>query len=249
MRYKALRQSCNKAMTLIEVVIALALFSMVAVFTISNTSVGLKLKNKLQGSSDYYHNIRTAVRQIERDISLAFHSYQDTKQGELNRQQKLATGPYETYTISSFFKGEKDKLLFSSSSHQRLYKDTNEMDTSEVSYYLESDPDNQGLFNLYKRQSTFVDEDIERGGSLYLIANGIESMSFRYLNPTLKNGEESWVEKWDSTSGDYVSMFPLAVEVTMVFVPIKQSEMKLKVVQKIKLLNPNNGDVSSAIGG
>ena len=240
MRYRTLPQSYKKAMTLIEVVIALALFSMVAVFTISSTSMGLKLKQKIQGSSDYYHNARTAIRQLDRDIGLAYHSYQNTKQGELNREQALSTNPYEAYTTGSFFKGEKGKLFFSSSSHQRLYKNTNETDTSEVTYYLEPDDKNPGLFNLYKRQSTFIDEDIEHGGSLYLIANGIESMTFRYLRTEAKDGDEYWVDKWDSTAGDFVSMFPLAVEVTLVFVPIQQPEKKLKVVQKIKILNPNN---------
>jgi general secretion pathway protein J len=249
MQYKTSPQSCKRAMTLIEVVIALALFSLVAVFTVSNTSVGLKIKQKLSGSSDYYHNIRTALRHMDRDISLAYHAYQDTKQGELNRQLLLTTSPKDalTYTTGSFFKGEKNKLLFSSSSHQRLYKNTTETDTSEVAYYLEEDNKNQGLFNLYKRQSAFIDEDFDHGGSLYLIANGIESIEFRYLSTETKNGDEYWVDKWDSTAGDFVSMFPLAVEVTLVFSPIKQAEKKFKVVQKIKILNPNNtGPVTSA---
>ena len=243
MRYKALRQLCNKrAMTLIEVVIALALFSMVAVFTVSNTAIGFKLKKKLVDSSDYYHNVRTALRHLDRDISLAYHSYQDTKQGELNRQQKVSTTPTDTnlYTIGTFFKGTKDKLLFSSSSYQRLYKNTNETDTSEVSYYLEPEEKSPGLYDLYKRQSTFIDENIEEGGSKYLIASGIESMNFRYLSTEAKDGDASWVDKWDSTAGDYVGMFPLAVEVTMVFIPPKNAGQKLTVVEKIRILNPNN---------
>lgn len=243
MLYKHSHQSCKKAMTLIEVVIAVALFSLIAVFTVSNTSAGFKIKSKLSASGDYYHNIRTALRQLDRDISLAYHAYQDTKQGELYKQQSLATAKYNSISneVGSFFKGEKNKLLFSSSSHQRLYKNTNETDTSEVSYYLQEDEKVPGTFNLYKRQTSFIDEDIENGGSLYLLANGIESMSFRYLSTEAKDGEERWVEKWDSTAGDFVGMFPLAVEVTLVFVPQPKSpEQQLKVVQKIKILNPNN---------
>jgi general secretion pathway protein J len=232
-------------MTLIEVVIALALFSLVAMFTISSTSLGLRLKQKIQGSSDYYHNARTAMRQLDRDISLAYHAYLDTKQGELNKKQQIAAHLYDNVypQLSSLFKGEKDKLLFSSSSHQRLYKNTNEEDTCITAYYLEADDKNPGLFNLYKRQSTFIDEDTEHGGAVYLIANGIESMSFRYLRTEAKDGDEYWVDKWDSTAGDFVDTFPLGVEVTLVFVPIQQPEKKLKVVQKIRILNPNNIDV------
>lgn len=240
-------------MTLIEVVIALALFSLLAVFTVSNTSVGFKIKSKLLDSSDYYHNVRTALRQLDRDISLAFHAYQDTKQGEIYKQQRVSAGTYDLTNneVGTFFKGEKNKLLFSASSHQRLYKNTNETDTSEVSYYLKEDEKTPGTFDLYKRQTSFIDEDIENGGSLYLVASGIESMSFRYLSTEARDGEEYWQEKWDSTAGDFIGMFPLAVEVTLVFVPQKKSsEQKLKVVQKIKILNPNNiGSATNASTG
>jgi general secretion pathway protein J len=253
MGYKTLHQSCNRAMTLIEVVIALALFSLIALFTVSNTSVGFKIKSKLLASSDYYHNVRTALRQLDRDISLAYHAYQDTKQGETYKQQRLIAGTKNSSTndVGSFFKGEKNKLLFSSASHQRLYKNTNETETSEVAYYLKEDENTPGVFDLYKRQSFFIDEDIEKGGSLYLVASGIESMSFRYLSTEARDGEPNWVEKWDSTAGDFVGMFPLAVEVTLVFTPQqKGSEQQLKMVQKIKILNPNNvGSSASVIAG
>jgi len=242
MRYKRSHQSCKKAMTLIEVVIALALFSLVAVFTVSNTSVGFKIKSKLLASSDYYHNVRTALRQLDRDISLAYHAYMDTKQGEIYKQQRLLAGTdFTGNETGSFFKGERNKILFSASSHQRLYKNTTETDTSEISYYLKEDEVSSGTFNLYKRQSAFIDEDIENGGSLYLVASGIESMSFRYLSAEARSGEEYWVEKWDSTAGDFIGQFPLAVEVTLVFSPQqKKTEQELKIVQKIKILNPNN---------
>ena len=243
MLYKHFHQSCKKAMTLIEVVIALALFSLIAVFTVSNTSVGFKIKSKLLASSDYYHNMRTALRQLDRDISLAYHAYQDTKQGEIYKQQRLTAGAYDLSNneLSSFFKGEKNKLLFSASSHQRLYKNTNETDTSEISYYFQEDEQNPGIFDLYKRQTSFIDEDIENGGSLYLVASGIESMTFRYLSAEAREGEEYWSERWDSTSGEFIGMFPMAVEVTLVFAAQqKKTEQQLKVVQKIKILNPNN---------
>jgi len=241
-------------MTLIEVVIALALFSLVAVFTVSNTSMGFRIKNRLSASSDYYHNVRTALRQLDRDLSLAYHSYQETAQGEIYKQQLVLAGSYtstDNNQPGSFFKGDKDKLLFSSSSHQRLYKNTNETDTSEVLYYLKEDEKDSNIFNLYKRQSQFIDEDIENGGPLYLVASGIESMTFRYLSTETRNGEEYWVEKWDSTMGDFISKFPLAVEVTLVFAPQqKGSEQKLKVVQKIKILNPNNiGSITNVSTG
>ena len=232
-------------MTLIEVVIALALFSLIAVFTASNTSVSLRLKEKLSGTSDYYHNVRTALRHFERDISLAFHSSHDTKLGEYYRQQNLEEEAYGTQNLRpyTFFYGDKDRLLFSTSAHQRKYKDVNETDIVEVEYYLEQQKDMPGVYDLYKRHSGLVDNLFEEGWQTYVIASGIESMKFRYLSTKLNNGEPYWVDKWYSNEGDFVSMFPQAVELDIVFSPIAKEQQKLRVLQKIKILNPNNIEV------
>ncbi|MFH1223540.1 MAG: type II secretion system protein, partial [Pseudomonadota bacterium] len=174
-------------MTLIEVIIALALFSIISLFTISNTSVGMRIRNKVASTNDYYHAARIALKTMNRDIALSFHAYSDSKLGEYYKSQAVLAGtltPEQYNAIPfSFFKGTKDKLSFSSTVHRRMYKNSNETDTCEISYYLETDQDNDSVYNLMKRESFFIDDKFEEGGPVSIVASGIESMSFRYFTP------------------------------------------------------------------
>lgn len=230
-------------MTLIEVIIALAIFAVISVFTVTSTTVGMRIKKKISGENDYYHSVRTVLRYLDRDISLAFHAYSDTPIGYSNRTTASKTNPLlSVYTPSSFFKGTKDKIFFTSTSHRRIYKDTNETDTCKVSYYLEQDADDPSIENLVKRESTFIDDKIEESGAKYIIASGVDSISFKYFSPKGISDDGTWSDTWDSTTGDNMNYFPLAVEVTIIMSPSDNKDQKLKVTEKIKLFNPNNLD-------
>jgi general secretion pathway protein J len=230
-------------MTLIEVMIALAIFAVISVFTISSTNMGLRIKKKITEQNDQYQTLRTVLRFLDRDISLAFHAFSDTKVGESNRAQAIKTNPLlAIYTPGSFFKGSKDKLFFTSSSHQRMYKDTNETDTCKISYYLEQNPDDQSVDDLIKRESAFIDDKLEESGARYVLASNVKSLSFRYYSPKGITDDGVWDEVWDSTQGERMGTFPMAVEVTIELVSPDNKEKTLKVVEKIKLINPNNID-------
>jgi len=234
-------------MTLIEVMIALAIFSAIATFAITSTKTGMDIKAKVSDDNDYYHTSRTLLRHMEKDISLAFHSSLDTSLGQQNRQNQ----PLQSvYVLASFFKGTRDSLLFSSTSHKRMYKNTNETDTCEISYTMVTDPKDSSKNNLVKRESTFIDDKIDEGGSTYILAEGIEKLQFRYLKPKIGDGEPAWVDRWDSTQGDYIYMFPLAVEVSLDLISPTNKDRVLNIVQKIKVLNPNNLDaIPIDVGG
>lgn len=245
-----LRTSCqayrckhSAGMTLIEVMIALAIFSTIAVFAVTSTRTGMTIKSKVSDENDYYHTVRTMLRHLQKDISLAFHASIDTRQGlEYKRQLPL----YSNNVVFSFFKGTKDSLLFSSSSHRRMYRDTNETDTCEISYTVETDPKDPSRNNLVKRESTFIDDKIEEGGAKYVLAEGIENLKFRYLRPKIGQMEPNWVDRWDSTQGEFMYMFPLAVEISVDVISPTNKEKKMSIVQKIKILNPNNLDSSAS---
>jgi general secretion pathway protein J len=228
-------------MTLIEVMIALAIFSVISIFTISSTDMGLRIKSKITKQNDTYQTLRTILRYLDRDISLAFHAFSDTKTGEMSRTQAVAANPLlAAYIPASFFKGTKDRLFFTSSSHQRMYKDTGETDTCKISYYIEQNPDDPEINDLIKRESTFIDDKIEESGARYVLASGVESISFKYYSPKGITEDGTWADVWDSTQGERMNTFPLAVEVTVVLASPENKEKKLKVVEKIKLINPNN---------
>ena len=247
MRLRILYQqyNCNnrRGMTLVEVMIALAIFSTIAIFAVTSTKTGMNIRAKVSDENDYYHTARTLLRHVEKDVSLAFHASSDTKQGQ---QLRVGQPNQSEYILASFFKGTKNSLLFSASSHRRMYKNTNETDTCEISYTLETDIKDPYKNNFIKRESPFIDENIEEGGSTYVLAEGVNNIVFRYLRPKIGVMESAWVDRWDSTQGDYMYMFPLAVEISFDLISPTNKDKSMHVTQKIKILNPNNIDPAAA---
>ena len=229
-------------MTLIEIMIALAIFSTIAIFAINSTKTGINIRSKVSDENDYYHTARTLLRHMQKDISLAFHAFSDTKKGQ---QYIMGQANPSEYVLASFFKGTKDSLMFSASSHRRMYKNTSETDTCEIDYILETNLKDSSKNNLIKRESTFIDDKIDEGGAKYVLAEGVENLRFRYLRPKIGEMESAWIDKWDSTQGDYMYLFPLAVEVSFDLISPTNKEQKLSITQKIKILNPNNIDANA----
>lgn len=225
------------AMTLIEILVAISLISMISILSVQTTIQGFNINNKILHSTDYYHLIRTTFRHFEKDVLLTFHSYLDTDYGSYLRQ---TINNDEEYKESSFFIGEKDKISFSTSSHLRVYRDSKETSIVEVSYYLDTDPEDARITNLYKRESIYVDDKFLEGGSSYVLIKDIDSLEFKYLDKQNMDVEPRWLDRWSSIEGETVNKFPIGVEM---IIKIKHNVLKndFLVFNKIvKLLNPNN---------
>jgi general secretion pathway protein J len=219
-----------KGMSLVEVVVTITILSFISIFTFTTTQTGFNVRNKSVAENDFYHSVRTTIRHIERDIMQAFHNYQDTSMGQLYYMQKTS---FKAYESKSIFIGTKDKLTFTSNSHRRMYRDTKETTTCEISYFLESNKDNPSVNDLLKRESTFIDDKLEEGGDIFTIGSDIESINFRYLGEI----PDVWLDSWDSLQRDTRYKFPVAVEVNIAF---KDREKTFLITQIVKLLNPNN---------
>jgi general secretion pathway protein J len=230
--------------------IALAIFSMIAIATVQSTTSAFKVDKSVSTETDFYQNIRIAFWHMERDIALAYHSLPDTKLGDYYRRQStIDSGIASQYKPTSFFTGTEEKLTFSSSSHKRLYKNTQETDTCEISYFPQSDEDDPSIQTLRKRESPFIDSDFDEGGVTFKIVDKIESVKFKYFTRKGFGAEGKWLDKWDSTDGEFRFMFPEAVEVIITVAdPFKKDE-KLSFTERIKILNPNNLQVNKTQQG
>ncbi len=238
----------KKGMSLVEVAIALSIFAVISMFTVSSTNMGMRIKKKIETDNDYYHGVRVVLRTVNRDISLAYHDFSDTALASSERAKKEFSGaPFEIYEPRSFFVGTKEKLFFTSSTHQRMYKNTNETDTCKISYYLEPDKDSPRLLNLIKTETVFIDDNRDYVGAKYVLASGVESISFKYYSPKGISDDGTWVEKWSSEEGDRIHTFPMAVELTLVFAHESSEDSKMEFVEKIKIINPNNIDAPAPL--
>jgi general secretion pathway protein J len=191
-------------MTLIEVMVSVAVLTMVAVLVhgvIDSLSRGKKAEAM---RSERVHAGREALQRIVRDLSSAYLSM------HVNANPTLITS-------KTAFVGKNsapfDRLDFTAFAHLRTDRDAHESDQAEVGYFARKDPEASDKMDLVRREQTPIDIEPTKGGLVDVIAEDIETFDLRYLDPKTA----MWGETWDSTQvSGQPGRLPLAVEVTLV---------------------------------
>lgn len=228
----------NKGFTLIEVVVAMSIFSMIALGTSTGVTRGLTVKKKVEKEWDEVHGIRTALFRLERDISLAFHIKKPAATGfaSLDTQNKW---------FKTFFIGKPEQLHFTSLSHRKLYSNLHESEMAEVGYRLIAHEEDMSKYRLVRREDPIIDEDSEKGGEEFPLLENIHKLTFRFFSKK----QDRWFDEWDTSRRDFEDQFPEAVEVKFSFKmttghPLGRgepsNEKEQEYIAKILISNPNN---------
>lgn len=197
------RRARARGVTLFEVVIAIAILSMVAVLingVVDSLSRGKKGESMRNERS---HAGREAMQRIVRDMSSAYLSVHVPVVPALITQQTVFVGrssiPY-------------DRIDFTAFAHTRTERDSPESDQAEVGYFAAPDPDITDKWDLVRREQTPIDAEPLRGGIRNVIAEDISEFHLRYLDPMTSQ----WIDTWDSTqAAGQPNRLPLAVSVTL----------------------------------
>jgi general secretion pathway protein J len=210
----------SRALTLLEVMVAIAILAMVSVL-IYGAFDGMNRGRKFLGQrADRYHQGRAAMSRIAMELSSAF----------LSLHQPLTQQQIRRLTIFVGTDGiPADRLDFTSFSHRRLNRDSHESDQNEISYFGSPDPDVSGKIDLARREASMIDIEPKKGGEVHVLVDDIELFELRYLDPTTS----LWTDTWDSTQvSGQPNRLPFEVKVTLVLKggPNKES---LKFVSKV----------------
>jgi general secretion pathway protein J len=194
-----------RGLTLLELLIASAILSLVAsMIWVAFDQTG-KMRTKLSERQEHDHLARVAITRITRDLRSAFLSL------HVNQEQRVAA-------VITTFKGRSgnggSRLDFTTFTHRRLRRGTHEGDACEVGYQLlehRGDDDVRGM-DLVRRESPRVDNDPERGGVIDVLIPGVKSFEVRFFDDVT----EQWTETWDTTqSTGQVGRLPPRVRVTL----------------------------------
>ncbi len=208
----------RQGFTLIEVLIALAIFSMIAAGTATAVMRGLSVKKKVEKEWESHQAIRATLTIMTQDISLAFHK---SKTQGLGFQT-----PERDKWFKSFFVGKSKELNFTSLSHRKQYENTHESELCEIGYQLQEK-------NLLRRLSTSPDADYDKGGKTQVLLENVENIEFRYY----MKSKNHWYDHWDFEHSDYRDKFPEAVEVILTR---HENAKKITVPTKIKVQLPKH---------
>jgi type II secretion system protein J len=214
--------------TLIEVLLALAIFTIIGLATVRQIQSIMLTKNTAFQEIDMYNGVRTAISIMGSDLSQAFHVLYD----DLGADAKQAVME-STPSPHSIFDGRKNEMVFTSLSHRVYYAERKETQQTEISYFLQQ-RQGEALPSLMKRDSGFIDADLYKGGPIYAILDNVTQLEFQYWDEKT----QKWVDDWNSDGQALRDRFPYAVKMKLAVGGAKNQ--KLQIETQFKLGDPNN---------
>lgn len=197
----------KKGFTLIELLVALAILSMLFAAVLQALTSVKKGGARAEALGNIYQMGRVTIDRITRDINMAF----------LVTDKKLLGTSADGAEVKTAFFGRSggglDAVNFTTMSHLKMYFNAKEADQAEVGYYTENDPEHEGLKVIMRRESPYIDGDIESGGASYIIATNVKKFELGYYD----GRKFEWVDEWNSESAYNKDQLPRAVRVKVVF--------------------------------
>jgi len=203
-------QARQKAFTLLEVVISVALMAIILGSAYACFDAGIRGKKMIEPRVEIFQNARVAMALMTADLRDACPLSKDFD----------FLGMHQT--ISEM---DADNLDFATHNYTPI-KDR-EADFCETSYYVEQDPTN-GLFTLFRRRNPIIAPDPLSGGSREEIATGLLGARFEYFDGF------DWYDTWGDLNGKKqtsnkdqpnMSGMPEAVRITLYFDPDPQAKI------------------------
>ena len=192
----------QRGLTLIEIALAVSILAFMGIATAGTIGRSFDAYEAVTGIDDKYHNVRMAMNRMARDISMAFIAPVQKVRDEDRQWKTIFKGGDE----SPF-----DELSFTSFSHRILLQDAKESDQCEITYFGKADEDDSSKINLMRREDWRLDDEPEKGGRVYVLAEDIKDFKLRYFDAK----DDDWTDEWDTEKSEFQGRLPSIVELTI----------------------------------
>jgi general secretion pathway protein J len=205
-----------------EVVIAIAITAFIGAIIGVSFNTTVVNKEVVESQAEKYRMLQTAMNRMVREIGAAFVS----DRYDVKRYRDAFDRPTN-------FIGARDKLLFSSLAHQRLYADAKESDQMVVEYQVKSSPDPKakGRSDLVRRSRAVLEERMDRGGTEDTLFEDAKKIEFQYWDSEKKE----WEDEWDTRRAERKSILPSRVKITLFAIDENGKEVRYTTQTRIML--------------
>ena len=193
----------NNGFTLIEILVATAVSSIILLMVYTMHHSIIQSVNSLSKTAHFYEEVNVAIYRMNRDFSCAYFDRFKEKLFFIgsNEYGDKSLGKVDFVTINSV-----DALLSG-----KISESTPLTDVFEVGYYLKQmeQPDQNGnyLYYLMRRSDITYDEDPLNGGDSSYILSNVVDCKFEF------GIAQRFTDKWDSRE---YRRFPNAVKTTLI---------------------------------
>ena len=211
-----------RGFTLMEVMVAVAITALMGTIVTMAFQTGFRAKELVEGEAEHYRMVRVALNRMAREIGSAFVSdrYDPKRYRDANDRP-------------TNFIGERDRLLFTTFAHQRLYTDSKESDQAVVEYFVESSTEKgaRGRQELKRRVNPNIGERMDRGGTTDVLFEGVKKLEFEYWDSERKE----WDDEWDTRRNEQKAYLPTRVRITLVALDENGKEARYTTQARILL--------------
>lgn len=211
-----------RGFTLMEIMVAVAITALMGTVVAMAFQTSFRAKEVVEGEAEHYRMVRVALNRMAREIGSAFVSdrydpkrYRDSNDRPTN------------------FVGERDRLLFTTFAHQRLYTDSKESDQAVVEYFVETSTEkgSRGRQDLKRRVNPNIGERMDRGGTTDVLFEGVKKLEFDYWDSERKQ----WDDEWDTRRNEKKSFLPTRVRITITALDENGKEARYTTQARIML--------------
>src|SRR5512145_3365545 len=125
--------------TVVEVMVVLAIFWIISTMSYSAMSTTSRHKQHVEEDLDRHHMLAAALERMARELSMAYVSAHRNPNESLNVMETEFHGQDH---------GQRDRIVFASFGHVRLYRNADESDQNEISYFMAHHPDDSSRMGL-----------------------------------------------------------------------------------------------------
>ncbi len=189
--------------TMLELLVASGILAMMAVMIFTAFEHTGHMRDRLGHRQERDHVARIAIAKLSRDLRSAFLS------AHVNTALTVRT------SLSGFVARHEthgDRLDLTTFTHRRLMRHAHEGDACEVGYRVEARRDSADIYDLLRRESPRIDDDVQRGGTVDVLVPDVANLVLTYYEPAT----EQWKDSWDTTqaSGE-VGRLPPRVRIVL----------------------------------
>lgn len=195
----------RRGFTLLEIIVAVAITAAIGATIAAAFTSGFRAKELVESEAEQYRGLRTTLDRMVREISAAFVS----DRYDVRRYRDQSERPTN-------FIGSRDRLVFTSLAHQRLYADAKESDQMVVEYSVKTSTKKSAHSqqDLMRRENPNVygEDKMERGGLEDVLLEDVKRVEFSYWD----SDQKDWVNDWDTRKLEKKSILPTRVRITLV---------------------------------
>ncbi|HTJ45501.1 MAG TPA: type II secretion system protein GspJ [Kofleriaceae bacterium] len=213
-------------MTLIEIMIAIAIMSVMMVMAWTTTSSTQRASTEFGGIQLRNHEIRVALDRVVADLESAYLSQNEDMNATERRTLFVARGG-----------GTVPELRFTSLSHMPLWADAHESEQTLISYSSQTEKEDGTKTDWLRRESRRLSNKPwkQEPADVDVLIHDVEKVEFMYWN--WQNQE--WQDHWDTTQSDGERMrLPARVKIIVTFKNPRGEDVKITTEASILLQEP-----------